>query len=163
MNVCGIDFSSRAIDLVFLDEDTGHAEWRRAELHGQDAFERARDVRRAMLERGSGVFDDTVAVGIEDPRGYNAGALYRIQGAVLACIPPPLLVQPLIPSEWRKAVGLKGNASKPAIRSHAIVVASCDATRWGTYEGMHAWPQDACDAYCIALATQRLLERREAA
>ena len=157
--ICGIDFSSRAIDLVLLDDETDAATWHRVPLTGQDAFERTRAVRAGMLELGSGFFDETIAVGIEEPRGYGAGSLYRIQGAVLASLPRGVLVHPLIPSSWRKACGLPGNASKAVIASHARFVRDS----WMPVEERWDWPQDALDAYCIAVATRSLIELGEAA
>jgi hypothetical protein len=146
--IAGIDFSTKAVDVVLLDEDSDAATWHRFELEGQDAFDRARFVRRAMWSPASSWWDDVLAVGIEDPRGYNAGVLYRVQGAILACIPNSNLVQPWIPSEWRRQVGLPGNASK-----NDVWVFTMDQR-----ETIERWPQDACDAYCIALATRQRLE-----
>jgi Holliday junction resolvasome RuvABC endonuclease subunit len=83
------------------------------------------------------------------PRGFNSGALYRIQGAILTRLPRTTLVHPLVPSSWRKTVGLPGNASKQDVARYV-----------GNRRIWHeTWPQDACDAYCIALATRTLLER----
>jgi hypothetical protein len=154
--IAGIDYSTHAVDVVLLDEDTDAASWHRFELAGMDAWERTRDVRHSLHARASGLdWDNVVAVGIEDPRGFNAGALYRVQGAILACLPTRVLVQPWIPGQWRKAVGLPGNASKDAV------------AEWATWKGGLGakavfWPQDACDAYCIALATRSVLQRTEA-
>lgn len=151
--IAGIDFSTRFVDIVLLDEDTDKGTWFRVDLTGQDAFERTRDVHRALSDDiGSEFWDDVLAVGIEDPRGYGAGSLYRIQGAILACLPRGVLVHPLIPSNWRKTVGLPGNASKARV-SEFIRLASWNVD----------WPQDACDAYCIALATRTLIQVGEAA
>lgn len=146
--IAGIDFSTHAIDIVLLDEDTSAATWHRFPLAGQDAFDRARKVREA-LHGTSGLWDETLACGIEEPRGYGAGSLYRIQGAILSCLPHGLLVQPFIPSEWRAAVGLKGNATKDQVYAHAALMRVPDG---------ELWAQDAMDAYCIARATERLLE-----
>lgn len=158
--IAGIDYSTRAVDVVLLDEDTDAATWHRFELEGQDAFDRARSVREAMRVPYAGLtdkWDAIIAIGIEDPRGYNAGALYRIQGAILACLPTSVLVHPLIPSQWRKTVGLPGNATKAAVQRYVIdYLPDMDAARWD-------WPQDACDAYCIALATRTLLQHGERA
>ena len=160
VSVAGIDYSTRAVDVVLLDEDTDAAAWHRVDLEGADAFDRARDVKFKLRRLGTltDFFEETIAVGIEDPRGYGAGSLYRVQGAILACIPPTLLVQPWIPSAWRKAVGLPGNASKDAVRSFVLAPDGV----W-KFRAMNAWPQDACDAYCIALATRNKLERKQAA
>jgi hypothetical protein len=146
--VAGIDYSTHAIDVVLIDEDTLKPEWYRYELRGQDSFDRARDVHRAL--RSSVLGDELVlAAGIEQPRGYGAGHLYRIQGATLQRLPSRTLVQPWVPSEWRKAVGLQGNAGKYAIRWFVHDVADVPDN----------WPQDACDAFCIARATLQALER----
>jgi hypothetical protein len=150
--IAGIDYSTRAVDVVLLDEDSDAATWHRFELEGADAFDRTRSVREAMRRQHqylASVWDDVLAVGIEDPRGYNAGALYRIQGAILATIPQATLVHPLIPSQWRKTVGLPGNASKGAVFEFTM--------KHSGRAGSGIWPQDACDAYCIALATRTLL------
>jgi hypothetical protein len=153
--IAGIDYSTRAVDVVLLDEDTDAATWHRFELEGADAFDRARSLRRSFACIGSSFWDDVLAVGIEDPRGYGAGSLYRIQGAILACLPGRTLVHPLIPSQWRKTVGLPGNASKSIV---------AEWVNWKRFlamgdESVVDWPQDACDAFCIALATRTLLER----
>jgi hypothetical protein len=150
--IAGIDYSTRAVDVVLLDEDTDAATWHRFELLGKDAFDRTRDVQRAF-NLTSEQWDSVMAVGIENPGGkFGTSAMYRIQGAVLSCIPFHKLVQPFPPASWRKTVGLPGNASKD------------DVAEWATWKGGLGakavfWSQDACDAYCIALATRTLLER----
>jgi hypothetical protein len=167
--VAGIDYSTHAIDVVTIDEDTLKPEWHRLDLRGQDAFERSRDARVALMPSMLPFdWDDVVAVGIEQPRGnHGVTYLFRVQGAILASIPSATLVQPWNPSEWRKAVGLKGNASKQDVRDFA----SAELRRelrdsegsWGKpYEDtMVGWPQDAMDAWCIARATLQALERNE--
>jgi hypothetical protein len=157
VSVAGIDLSTHFVDVVKLDEDTDRAEWHRFELHGQDAFERARSVARSFPGVTDMLWDDVVAIGVEDPRGYGAGSLYRVQGAVLSRIPARLLVQPWIPSAWRKQVGLPGNAPKHTIRAWV------DQHRVPPPPALIDWPQDACDAYCIALATRQLIQITEAA
>lgn len=151
MSIAGIDLSTHAVDVVLLDEDSDAATWHRFTLEGEDAFARARSVKYAMP--GGSFWDDVVAIGIEDPRGYNAGSIYRVQGAILGELPGRTLVHPLVPSSWRKQVGLPGNASKAAVMEYALLR--------GQDAGMDEWfrvPQDACDAYCIALATRNLIQ-----
>lgn len=162
MTVAGIDLSTHAIDVVAVDEDTDAATWHRFPLSGHDAFERARDVWPALLEGGIvGLMEDVVACGIEQPRGHHGTVhIARVQGAVLASLPRRLLVQPWNPSEWRKACGLPGNASKRAVWEFVIDNEPDGNRGWSVLED---WPQDACDAYCIALATRSLLHRSEAA
>jgi hypothetical protein len=162
--IAGIDYSTKAIDIVLLDEDSDAATWHHYPLRGGDAFDRARDVGRAVPGRAMTFWDDILAVGLEEPRGYNAGALYRIQGAVLACVPAARLVQPWIPSAWRNQVGLPGNASKETIHAFVHTVrglgvlepAPAGGFMMKVTEGV-VWPQDACDAYCLALATRSLI------
>jgi hypothetical protein len=156
--IAGIDYSTRAVDIVLLDEDTDAATWHRFELKAlgkrDDAFERTRSVRDAMPSRSSGFWDDVMSAGIEQPRGnYGVYDGMRVQGAILACLPARLQVQPHNPAEWRKTVGLPGNASKFEVLKRAYEHLS------PTTDELIDWPQDACDAYCIALATRTLLER----
>ena len=156
--IAGIDYSTRAIDVVLVDEDDAQPpRWIRHDLQGQDAFDRTRDVRRSLRWQWSDDYwaENCAALGIEDPRGQNAGALYRIQGAILAHLLERLLVQPWIPSQWRKAVGLPGNASKQQVKAFADAMLPRqhidDRPSWAT--------QDAADAWCIALATRQAITR----
>ena len=144
--VAGIDYSTLAIDVVLIDENGDNAEWHRQTLEGHDAFERCRYVRRAMLHLAP-LWENSIAIGIEDPRGYNAGALYRIQGAILARLPRETLVQPFPPGVWRNRAGLAGNASKGDVAAEVRRLVDPELK----------WPQDACDAYLIALATKSLM------
>lgn len=164
MAVAGIDYSTKAIDVVLLDDDSAATTtWHRFNLTGQDAFDRARAVKAAMPT--TSFWDDVVACGIEDPRGYGAGSLYRVQGAILACLPRTLLVQPLIPSSWRKTVGLKGNASKLDVAVFAFErLRGCPEQKFRSRApAIGVYPQDAFDAYCLALATRSLIELGEVA
>jgi hypothetical protein len=110
--------------------------------------------------------EGVVACGIEDPRGMSAGVIYRVQGAVIACLPTWLLVHPLVPSEWRKLAGLQGNASKPevAVSSVARLYEHHDLDGGTPVDfEYHDWPQDAHDAHLIAVATLSLIRTEAAA
>lgn len=148
--VAGCDLSTHAVDVVKVPLDQDRApEWHRFPLAGSDAFDRARTVRDAMPCRSSVFWDDCLGIGIEHPAGHHGtGPLLRIQGAILSCLPAHLLVHPLPPSSWRKLVGLPGNASKADVRAWALAYGDDDE---------NGWPQDAYDAYCIALATRALI------
>lgn len=152
MWVAGIDYSTHAVDVVVVPVD-GDAppKWTRHVLMGLNAFDRSR-----YVDLRGKRWDDILAVGIEDPRGFNAGALYRVQGAILAQLPGDKLVHPLIPSQWRKLVGLPGNASKNMVAGHSEDVRLTPPNILRDH-----WPQDAHDAHCIALATRTLLEREQ--
>lgn len=160
MRVGGIDYSSRFVDLVTVPYDgPGAPVWHRFPLAGADAFDRARSVAQAVPGPTSVLWDDLVAVGIEHPAGkHGTGPLLRIQGAILTRIPPHMLVEPLPPGKWRKLVGLAGNASKEDVRIHALAqIRDFSDGNW------RAASYDATDAYCIAVATLRLLDREKAA
>jgi hypothetical protein len=164
MNVAGIDFSSHAIDVVLVDVDGRQApRWHRYPLTGADAFDRTRSVANSMPGRSSAYWDNVLAVGIEHPAGkFGTGPLMRLQGAVLAQIPARMLVKAWPPGAWRKAVGLPGNASKDDVWDFASD--KCwTSTPIPNGLRREAWPQDACDAYCIALATQHAITAQEAA
>lgn len=149
MYVIGCDYSSHHVDVVRVLYDTtttAQPLWLRFNLTGNDAFDRARSVADSLPGRHSTFHDDVLAWGIEDPRGQNAGALYRVQGAILAHIPARMLVEKWVPSAWRKANGLPGNCPKRVVFDHARHVFDQNV------------PQDACDAYCVAIATRNAIE-----
>lgn len=151
--IAGIDFSTHAVDIVLLAEETNAAEWHRFELTdlpSWDAFDRARSVRAVMPTRSWWEDHGVIAIGIEQPRGnHGVTPLFRVQGAILACLPPDLLVQPWNPASWRVAAGMKGNAPKLAVAvfSRNLLGQTCAD-----------WPQDAHDAHFIALATRSAIE-----
>ena len=156
MHIAGIDVSTKAVDLVLIHIDDHQPPiWHRYELVGQDAWERTRSIPFSMPARSSIMWDDVAAIGVENPAGtHGAHAVQRAVGAVLACLPPLTLVQPWRPSEWRKAVGLPGNCGKQVVFEFAyldLVTAYPDAT------------QDACDAYCVAVATRAAIVQKKAA
>lgn len=157
MNVAGCDFSTHYVDLVLVPLDDGPPVWHRYELQGQDAFERTRSVPNVVPWRAASFWDDVLAVGIEHPAGrHGVGPLLRIQGAVLACLPARMLVEPWPPAKWRKAVGLPGNASKD--QSIAMSMAHAITERWD----MTGWDHNSCEAHLIALATRQAINEKAA-
>lgn len=166
MTVAGIDFSSFQINIVILSEDDDTATHHEIKFgrKGQDAFDRARTVREAMPSRSWWEDHGVIAIGIEDPRGPHRNVdsvIYRVQGAILACIPPELMVKPWKPQEWRKAIGVshKGKESLAA-----FAVARWPGLNYRYMDGVLVEPsQDACDAYCMAWATRGQIVIAEAA
>lgn len=156
MRVAGIDLSTHAVDIVTVPlEGTEPPVWRRFELKGEDSFSRARTVRDAMCNRTSPFWDDILAVGIEDPAGHHGtNHIYRIQGAVLQCLPSHVLVQQWRPAAWKKAVKLKGNANKAEVMTEVLVLEP---------DAAYDWDNNACDAYMIALATRAVIQVGEQA
>lgn len=155
MRIAGIDCSSFAIDIVTvpLDDDVYPPVQHFCFKLGTDgdAFDRTRRVGGALPGRTGSWWDEILAVGIEQPGGHQRHITTRVQGAVLAMIPSRMLVHPLQPSEWRKGVGLPGNATKERVFD------------WVTEQlGGRPVSQDAADAYCMALATRELVLKNQA-
>lgn len=153
--VVGIDFSSFAVDLVKLEENTDSARWTRADLVGQHAFDRLRSLRAEMP--GGSFWQDVYLVGIELPFGRGQGrtqaVLQRVYGAVVASVPLQIPVWEIHSTEWRKGLGLKGNADKnecgQAVKE--LLGLTVDfRNETGPLFAANVWPQDALDAYAIA-------------
>jgi len=158
--IAGIDLSTHAIDVVTVPlEGAGAPVWHRFPLEGPTSFDRARRVRDAMPARTSAFWDEVTEIGIEEPAGFTASHAMRIQGGVLACLPPALKVTKWMPSQWRKACGLSGRASKGEVME--FVIDATQAEGWKTEQ--HALEQDAADAYCVALATRAAITIEAAA
>jgi hypothetical protein len=143
--VAGIDYSTTGANIILLSEESPVRRVCSFKRNG-NSFDRARGVRAAMPLLASWKQWEVQAIGIEEPRGHGNGSLHRVQGAILACLPPDLLVEPFVPSAWRKLAGMSGGASKDQVK--AFVRTREDKTR------VRYWTQDDCDAYCIALAVR---------
>jgi Holliday junction resolvasome RuvABC endonuclease subunit len=162
--IAGIDFSTHAVDVILLDEDTGRPRWhrRRLDTGPGDAFNAALRVRDAMPVRGAWRDSGVTLIAIERPWSRqlrSIAVLMRIQGAILATLPPQLPILELHPQTWKRETVGKSNASKAAVAAwaRAELILRCGST---TVDG---WPQDAFDAYAIARAAQALNDRSEAA
>jgi len=153
MNVCGIDLSSFAIDIVRV-HDTGTVDWHRFTLEGQDAWERTRNVPYVLPAPTDEFWDETTAIGIEQPAGHHGVIpLVRVQGAILTCLPKKVLVQPYMPARWRVLAGLPGHALKADVRMRSLMLGA-------PYEWQ---PQDAHDAHLVARAMQAELDAQDRA
>lgn len=145
--VLGIDLSSFAVDLVAIDEEGDEAVWHRVTL-GDDkvpALDRLRSVPGRMPP--ASFYDDVYLVAIEAPYGRGeAGTqakLNRVFGAVIASLPVGLLVWEVTAGDWRKGLGLKGNATKEECAAAVTLLWRYAATHFDV-------PQDALDAFAIA-------------
>jgi hypothetical protein len=162
MKVAGIDLSSFFVDVVLVDQDTGRVDWHRYPLGSDgDAFDRARQVRLVMPGPTSELWDDVLAIGIEDPAGrHGVIPLVRVQGAILACLPAATLVNAYKPARWKFLAGMPGGATKDMVRTRSLIVGS----PWAMGQAADQWPQDAHDAHLIARAMQADLDaQRETA
>lgn len=152
--IAGIDLSSNTVDVALLDEDTMDARWIRYRIDDGhkdlDAFDRARRLRDAMPARTAWKDHGVSAIGIEHgaSRSFKSvTAQSRVEGALLACLPPDLPVYLFMPASWKKLALGHGRASK---EDGAVWVRH--SIHWQNDRG-HV-PQDAIDAACIARAAQ---------
>ena len=155
MIVAGIDVSTRAIDIVALNLDTGQARHQRYELGDGDLIDRVRTIGVVFPTARSSLWDDVIAIGIERPAGrYGVAQVAMAFGAVVSRIPVDRVLRAWMPAEWRKACGLPGNAGKDQVAHWAI----------GNVKGMdRVLPQDAYDAAAIAYATRQAIRIEDAA
>lgn len=122
MSVCGIDFSSRAVHLVFLDDTTNDADALIIELEGATPFERARSLAAMFPSRSSLEELGVWLVGIEDPHSranHTAKALGMAAGAIAALLPRELTVVQTRPTEWKHLFCGGPMASKDVVKWHA--------------------------------------------
>lgn len=167
MTVLGIDVSTLAVDLVYLDDDTDAATWQRIQLpkrkpaprgEKKPAHETAEEstaairIIRATFPRRHALETAGVwLVAIEDPIGefaHSAKWLGEITGAVKALIPPELETVSLTPQAWRKANGIPPTGEK------ARVVTPHARRLLELVQATDGWPPDAFDAWLIARAAR---------
>lgn len=165
--VVGIDLSSKAIDLVKLDETSNRAEWVRVELAGANAWERTLSLRVGFPWDGryksADWWDDVFLCAIEAPYGRGqAGTnaiLNRVVGAVAASLPAslrdPARCWLIPPHEWKAGLGLKAKPTWGDIERIAPGVLMFDRSpdEWADNTEHE---QNARDAYCIALYARDL-------
>jgi hypothetical protein len=144
----GVDYDTFNVHLVRVGE--GVPTYHPINLAGDNAFDRLRQI--PLLMPDAGFWQDVVAVGIEEPGGkYVVGKLKAVQGAIVACLPPQLLVAPYQAGLWRRLCGLKGNATKQEVQAWV----------YHRLDENPGWPQDAADAYCLAHAVAAQVQIRE--
>ncbi len=168
--VVGIDFSTIAIDVVTLDEDTDRAEHhrRRLDTGPGDALQRIRRIRDAMPARGTWTDRGAVVVGIELPYG-RAGSdrMAYALGAIIASIDEELPLELLRSDDWRRRCSLpiRGKGATPAAKSLYLKQASVEFASKHWKVGLPPILTDhAADAFGIAYATRQIwLEERIAA
>lgn len=144
--VLGIDYSTKAIDLVFLDESSDAARWHSIPLARGTAG--IRQIRHAYSWARE--LEEVYLVAIEDPMSVGRSAakvLGRVDGAILSSIPERISsdqVWRLRPDEWRMACGLAGNCPKSDVAGWALE----------RFPIISLWPQDAVDALAMAWAAR---------
>jgi hypothetical protein len=134
--VVGIDISTRAIDLVRLNENSDEAGWLNVPLAGEPAWARIRQIRAHMPD--ASWWSDVYLCAIERPFSqWRSDTVRLAQGAVLACIPAELETWEVPPQTWKSALGCN-TRKKP------------DWTSFPKVDGIGEWTQDALDALGVA-------------
>jgi hypothetical protein len=148
--VAGIDFSTRRIDIVLLDEDSDRATPHPYDLPRDGAFLAALAVKDVLPQRSWWEEQQVVSIWLELPWARflkSVAPLMRMQGALLAVLPRELVAGELAPDTWKALTVGKRQASKPEVAEWVL-------GRWVDQPG--AVTQDACDAYAIAWAGRGL-------
>ncbi|MDW8339736.1 MAG: hypothetical protein RMM28_11415, partial [Thermoleophilia bacterium] len=147
---------------------TDAARWHHLPLPA-GAVRSARELRRAYAWAAE--TEDVYLIAIEDPYSPRYGTAKRlatVAGAILASIPDAFadeLIWLLRPDEWRLACGLPGNASKEHARlfCESKRLAAAQRRAGGPVSAgavqVGDWPQDACDAFCLAWAAREMNRR----
>ena len=113
----GIDISTKAIDIVALDENHDKAIWWRLFLDGPDAFTRCRQIPTIDFVH---VFDNAYLVAIERPFVRRGQDVIRLaQGVLLGRIPSTLPVWEVSPSQWKNHAKIPMR-QKPDARTFAV-------------------------------------------
>lgn len=172
--ILGLDFDTRAVHAVLLDDDTNQARYVPvpfSDRRKSEAFrlEDARNVSRAFKRdlcrmthtdgRWSHAMDDVWLVGIEKPYAQGRGTAYSyglVTGAILSCIPAGVCVVLVPPQEWKAQTVGKANASKDDVRAWALHNGDLASIGGEPHWNGYGWPQDAFDAYCVARAVREL-------
>lgn len=154
MIVVGIDpgaWSAAAIGLAVMENGRPMVAGRKHWSTPQRSLESAREHGQlARLTFGSPPFDRAVLAWIERPMGQHVrevANLMRTAGSIAAWIPPTCAVEEIAPQDWKRLVGLPGNASKEAVQA------------WCRGEGFDPASEHEADAYAIARAAWQWSER----
>jgi hypothetical protein len=156
--VLGVDLSTKAIDLVALDEDNpARCEHRRVTLNSPWWDAAISMHSRLLAER---VYPwirdrDIYLAGVERPYGPHRQAiasLHTVLGAVLCCFNRlSITAFEVSPADMRRELGLPGNCAKE--RMHHEVLST------GAFQGQGFLPLDALDAWAAGHAALRINER----
>ena len=149
--VLGIDFSTHAVDLCLLDEETNAAEWKRLDLYGATALARLDGIHAHMPRSAWYEANNVYLVAIEKPFGHRHeigwtfGAIYSWVAAfarvpVFGHVP----IWAVAPHEWKQGLGLPGNATKDDCAQAVLEL----VRRFPHSLEPHS--QDALDAWAIA-------------
>jgi len=164
--IAGIDLSTKAIDLVAINEDNpAQCEHHRIPLN-DPWWHSATSMRfRFTLNHTHNWLEqrNVYLVGIERPYGpsrQTIASLHTILGAVLATL--PVHAFEISPADMRRELGLKTNCHKSTLHDAVWVAVNGppgDQTRWHQPDPLKGWPPDAYDAWAVAHAAMKINER----
>lgn len=160
--IVGIDYSTLAIDVILLDEDTNTAEHHRRRLDTApgDALARTRRIRDEMPSRGHWADRGCLLVAIETPMGAGVMAgtvpLLIALGAIVDTLDRDMPLALLRSDDWRRACELPARAPRPQHKKNAIQFAQA---HWK--DSPARIDDNTADAFCIAWAGRELVRTRE--
>lgn len=152
MNIMGVDVSTKAVTAVQMTHEKDLVGWWHIEFNGKIALPRAVDATHKLQAIP---WSDNHLVCFERPAGKGINGLMdmmRIEGICIALIDIQTEagfepeVWEMVPGEWKRRAGMKGNASKETIKAFAFEHMNIRASV------IPFAPQDFYDAYCITLA-----------
>jgi len=123
--VCGVDLGTTYAEFCIVaagrDQFPAFAMFRTASGRAS-TVEGARDVGQRAIERLEPWLPTISVMRFEDPIGAFVGSvkkISRVQGAVAGRIPDTIALDAIMPGEWKKLCGLKGNANSAAYTAWA--------------------------------------------
>lgn len=159
--IMGLDFSSRAVHICALPEDSNHAELHVVRLDAErgDFLTRARRLRDRMPARTAWKDAGATLIAVERPYSHQPGILapmMTIFGGLLQLLPVDVPLLELSPPEWRRECLLpqRGDDRKPAAIRFA-------REQWT--DAPDAIDDNAADAFCVAYAAREIDIRRQRA
>lgn len=154
--VAGVDFSTKAAELVLVSIDGYEPVWHHIDYPAGDAFDRAKAIPTVMPTAGWWEDMGVIHIAIEEPRASRTRngieAVFRAQGCLLASLPQSIETWQLAPHEWRQALGMPGSGKRDIVKAAARAYAL-------EHGAPGDWTEDAYDAWCVATAALRMLDR----
>lgn len=147
MNVLGCDLSTRALDLVLLDENSEAARWTHLPLPKTSSrADLARAVTDAAPQPAWLEHHGVYLIALEQPMSTQRNAIAALNvvlGALVASLPADVPCWTLAPWEWKHGIGLPGNT--PTSKGSELL------RSWAVEHGGESdWSTDAYVALSVA-------------
>lgn len=159
--IAGIDYDTRYVHIVLIPDEGWQPEYHRVHLAstGDYGVSSARSIRLTFPGRTWWEERRVWLAGLELTYSHDArtaGALGRIQGAILATLPADIPVIPTPPNEWLRV--FTGRAKLPARKAERKQLAREQTEALAGENTVSGWHQDGYDAYGIACAVRAMNE-----